>query len=54
MSKRKGVSAEEKKTRMVNMFRESGEVWTMKDVEKGASQRGIIAQAVKDVLKDRA
>jgi outer membrane murein-binding lipoprotein Lpp len=49
---KKGVSAEEKKLRMVSMFTESGEVWTMKDVEKGAGNKGIIAQAVKDVLKE--
>eukprot|EP00308_Calcidiscus_leptoporus_P013239 CAMPEP_0119363820 /NCGR_PEP_ID=MMETSP1334-20130426/10741_1 /TAXON_ID=127549 /ORGANISM="Calcidiscus leptoporus, Strain RCC1130" /LENGTH=208 /DNA_ID=CAMNT_0007379367 /DNA_START=16 /DNA_END=642 /DNA_ORIENTATION=- len=47
----KGVSAEEKRTRLLEMFTKSGAVFTLKDVEKGASSVGIMSQAVKDVLK---
>jgi len=48
---KKGVSADEKRQRMLSMIRTSGHVWTMKDIEKGAGSIGIVSQAVKDVLK---
>ena len=41
---KKGVSAEEKRLRLLNMFHESGAVFTMKDVEKGGSSAGIVSQ----------
>ena len=49
-SKRKGVSADEKKVRLTALIQESGQVWTLKEAEKGGAARGIISQAVKDVL----
>jgi len=52
MSKRKGVSAAEKRERLLSMFHDSGAVFTMKDVENGGSKVGIVSQAIKDVLKE--
>jgi len=52
MSKRKGVSAAEKRTRLHSMFLDTGAVYTLKEVEKGGSSLGIPGQAVKDVLKE--
>ena len=48
----KGVSAAEKKERMLKMFREASAPFTKKDVEKYAPKTGIIAQAVEGVLKE--
>ncbi|XP_067010682.1 meiotic nuclear division protein 1 homolog [Anabrus simplex] len=52
MSKRKGVSAEEKRTRMLQIFYEKKEFFQLKELEKIApKEKGIIAQAVKDVVQ---
>lgn len=50
MSK-KGVSAEEKRLRMQSIFYENPEVFTLKEIETLAAKKGIIMNAVKDVLK---
>ncbi|XP_075542556.1 meiotic nuclear division protein 1 homolog isoform X2 [Dermacentor variabilis] len=52
MSKRKGVSAEEKRQRMLQVFYEKKDVFQLKDLEKiGPKEKGVIAQAVKDVVQ---
>lgn len=48
---KKGVSADEKLKRMLAIFHESADVFTHADVEKLSVKRGIISQAVKDVLQ---
>lgn len=48
----KGVTKDEKKQRMVAMFRTSKEVFTKKDVESKAVKVGIISNAVEGVLKE--
>ena len=48
----KGVSAAEKRERMLKMFQNSGVPFTKKEVEKAAPKEGIIAQAVEGVLKE--
>lgn len=52
MSKRKGVSAEEKRTRMLQLFYEKKDFFQLKELEKIApKEKGIIAQSVKDVVQ---
>ncbi|KAG8276967.1 meiotic nuclear division protein 1 homolog [Homalodisca vitripennis] len=52
MSKRKGVSADEKRTRMLNLFYEKKEFFSLKELEKIApKEKGIIAQSVKEVVQ---
>ncbi|KAI8340633.1 meiotic nuclear division protein 1 [Chlamydoabsidia padenii] len=48
---RKGVSAEEKRTRMLNIFHETCDVYQLKDLEKIAPKKGITSQSVKDVVQ---
>ena len=48
----KGVTKDEKKQRMVAMFRTSKEVFTKKDIESKAVKAGIIASAVEATLKE--
>ncbi|XP_046752490.1 meiotic nuclear division protein 1 homolog [Diprion similis] len=52
MSKRKGVSADEKRVRMLQLFYEKREFFQLKDLEKIApKEKGIVAQSVKDVVQ---
>lgn len=52
MSKKKGLSLEEKRTRMLEIFFESKDVYQLKDIEKIApKQKGITPMAVKEVLQ---
>ncbi|XP_062055448.1 meiotic nuclear division protein 1 homolog isoform X3 [Lepus europaeus] len=52
MSKKKGLSAEEKRTRMMEIFFETKDVFQLKDMEKIApKEKGITAMSVKDVLQ---
>lgn len=52
MSKKKGVSAEEKRTRMLQLFYERKEFFQLKELEKIApKEKGIVAQSVKDVVQ---
>nr|CAI5844515.1 unnamed protein product [Callosobruchus analis] len=51
MSKR-GVSAEEKKTRMLQLFYEKAECFQLKELEKIApKEKGIVANSVKDTIE---
>lgn len=52
MSKKKGLSLEEKRTRMLEIFYESKDFFLLKELEKIApKQKGIISQSVKDVVQ---
>ncbi|GIY04044.1 meiotic nuclear division protein 1 homolog [Caerostris extrusa] len=52
MSKRKGLSVEEKRNRMLEIFYEKKDVYQLKDLEKICpKEKGIVAQSVKDVLQ---
>ena len=48
----KGVSAQEKRDRMLAMFHKACAPFTKKDVEKCAPKEGIISGAVEGVLKE--
>ncbi|KAM9363733.1 meiotic nuclear division protein 1 homolog [Symphorus nematophorus] len=51
-SKKKGLSLEEKRTRMMEIFFETKDVFQLKDIEKIApKQKGIAPMTVKDVLQ---
>ncbi|XP_015182578.1 PREDICTED: meiotic nuclear division protein 1 homolog [Polistes dominula] len=52
MSKRKGLTLDEKRARMLQIFYERKEFFTLKEIEKIApKEKGIVAQTVKDVLQ---
>ena len=36
---------------MLHLFHESSKPWLLKDVEKAAAKRGVVFQAVKDVVQ---
>nr|XP_035111500.1 meiotic nuclear division protein 1 homolog [Callithrix jacchus] len=50
MSKKKGLSAEEKRTRMMEIFFETKDVFQLKDLEKIApKEKGVTSMSVKEV-----
>ncbi|KAG0147220.1 hypothetical protein CROQUDRAFT_656324 [Cronartium quercuum f. sp. fusiforme G11] len=52
MSKRTGVSAEEKLSRMINFFHSSNSFYTIKDLQKLVPKAtGIVSQSVEDTVK---
>ena len=52
MSKKKGLSLEEKRKRMLDIFYDSKDVFLLKDLEKIApKQKGIIVQSVKVIFE---
>ncbi|XP_044047567.1 meiotic nuclear division protein 1 homolog isoform X2 [Siniperca chuatsi] len=52
MSKKKGLSLEEKRTRMMEIFFETKDVFQLKDIEKIAPKtKGITPMTVKEVLQ---
>eukprot|EP00823_Brevimastigomonas_motovehiculus_P007333 TRINITY_DN6360_c0_g1_i1.p1 TRINITY_DN6360_c0_g1~~TRINITY_DN6360_c0_g1_i1.p1 ORF type:complete len:206 (+),score=44.33 TRINITY_DN6360_c0_g1_i1:60-677(+) len=52
MSKRKGLSLEEKRKRMLEYFYEKKEVFSLKELESHVSKaKGIVQQTVKEVLQ---
>ncbi|KAK6628122.1 hypothetical protein RUM44_010604 [Polyplax serrata] len=52
MSKRKGVSAEEKRNRILQLFHERKDFFQLKELEKIApKEKGVVAQSVKDVVQ---
>ncbi|CAL1273293.1 unnamed protein product [Larinioides sclopetarius] len=52
MSKKKGLSVEEKRNRMLEIFYEKKDVYQLKDLEKICpKEKGIVVQSVKDVLQ---
>ncbi|KAK6628155.1 hypothetical protein RUM43_001967 [Polyplax serrata] len=52
MSKRKGVTAEEKRNRILQLFHERKDFFQLKELEKIApKEKGVVAQSVKDVVQ---
>ncbi|XP_035220522.1 meiotic nuclear division protein 1 homolog [Stegodyphus dumicola] len=52
MSRKKGLSIEEKRTRMLEIFYEKKDVYQLKELEKIApKEKGIVLQSVKDVVQ---
>ncbi|BDA42760.1 Meiotic nuclear division protein 1 homolog [Coccomyxa sp. Obi] len=51
MSKKRGLSIDEKKLKVLEIFHESKDVFVLKDLEKLAPKRGVIAQSVKEVVQ---
>jgi hypothetical protein len=53
MPPKKGLSHDDKMAGMQALMMESGDIWTLKDLEKECPKRkGIIAQSVKDILQE--
>lgn len=50
MAKGKGLSFEEKRKRMLDIFKDDPTFFHLKDIEKLGVKKGIIFQAIKDVL----
>ncbi|XP_045138022.1 meiotic nuclear division protein 1 homolog isoform X2 [Portunus trituberculatus] len=52
MSRRKGLSHEEKRQKMMELFYEKKDFFQLKELEKiGPKEKGVISQAVKDVVQ---
>ncbi|EJD46524.1 meiotic nuclear division protein 1 [Auricularia subglabra TFB-10046 SS5] len=48
----RGLSAEEKRTKLLEIFRESKDIFVLKELEKNAPKlKGIVQQSVKEVLQ---
>ncbi|KAK9865847.1 hypothetical protein WJX84_005307 [Apatococcus fuscideae] len=54
MSKKRGLSLEEKRQCILQVFHESRDVFTLKDMEKLGMKKGVIQQSIKDVLQSLA
>ncbi|KZT52818.1 meiotic nuclear division protein 1, partial [Calocera cornea HHB12733] len=49
----RGLSADEKKSKMLEIFRETKEFYQLKELEKlGPKMKGIVSQSVKEVLQE--
>lgn len=51
MSKRKGLSLDEKREKVLEVFHETSDVFVFKDVEKLAAKKGVVLQTIKEVLQ---
>ena len=52
MSKRKGVSADEKRTRMLDLLYERQDFFQLKELERlGPKEKGVVSQSVKEVIQ---
>ena len=51
MPKRKGLSLEEKRAKVLKIYHKRLEVFNLKEIEKLASKEGVVSQSVKDVNK---
>lgn len=52
MSKRRGVPLDEKRARMLQIFHEKRQFFTLKEIENIApKEKGIVVQSVKDILQ---
>jgi len=49
--KKRGMSLEDKRATILNIFHETKSVFLLKDIEKIASKRGVVLQSIKDVLQ---
>ncbi|XP_073826319.1 meiotic nuclear division protein 1 homolog isoform X5 [Musca autumnalis] len=53
MSKRKPLSAEEKQTKLLELFHETNDVYQLKDLERIApKEKGVVMQSVKGILQE--
>lgn len=48
---KKGLSLEEKRTKVLEIFHESDDVYQLKEIEKIAAGRGVTVQSVKEVVQ---
>ena len=46
---KKGLSLEEKRQRILQIYYEKKEVFNLKEIEKMGAKRGVVFQAIKDV-----
>ncbi|KAG0595601.1 hypothetical protein M758_UG180500 [Ceratodon purpureus] len=51
MSKKRGLSLEEKRNKMLEVFYDSQSFFQLKDLEKLGPKKGVILQSVKDVIQ---
>eukprot|EP01025_Chloroclados_australasicus_P005548 TRINITY_DN1170_c0_g1_i1.p6 TRINITY_DN1170_c0_g1~~TRINITY_DN1170_c0_g1_i1.p6 ORF type:complete len:208 (+),score=28.57 TRINITY_DN1170_c0_g1_i1:2013-2636(+) len=51
MSKKRGLSLEDKREKLLEVFHSSCDVYVLKDVEKLGAKKGVIPQSIKDVLQ---
>ncbi|KAG6718492.1 hypothetical protein I3843_04G143400 [Carya illinoinensis] len=51
MSKKRGLSLEEKREKMLQIFYESQDFFLLKELEKLGPRKGVITQSVKDVVQ---
>ncbi|CAL1354860.1 unnamed protein product [Linum trigynum] len=51
MSKKRGLSLEEKREKMLQIFYESQDFFLLKELEKLGPKKGVITQSVKDVVQ---
>lgn len=51
MSKKRGLSLEDKRDKVLEVFHQSADVFVLKDVEKLAAKKGVVLQSVKEVLQ---
>ncbi|CAD5329420.1 unnamed protein product [Arabidopsis thaliana] len=51
MSKKRGLSLEEKREKMLQIFYESQDFFLLKELEKLGPKKGVISQSVKDVIQ---
>uniref|UniRef100_A0A803NRT7 Mnd1 HTH domain-containing protein n=1 Tax=Cannabis sativa TaxID=3483 RepID=A0A803NRT7_CANSA len=51
MSKKRGLSLEEKREKILQIFYDSQDFYLLKELEKLGPKKGVITQSVKDVLQ---
>ncbi|CAK9328263.1 unnamed protein product [Citrullus colocynthis] len=51
MSKKRGLSLDEKREKMLQIFYESQDFFLLKELEKLGPRKGVISQSVKDVVQ---
>ncbi|KAL8498202.1 hypothetical protein ACS0TY_021508 [Phlomoides rotata] len=51
MSKKRGLSLEEKREKMLQIFYDSQDFFLLKELEKSGPKKGVITQSVKDVVQ---
>ncbi|PHT57610.1 Meiotic nuclear division protein 1 -like protein [Capsicum annuum] len=50
-SKKRGLSLEEKREKMLQIFYDSQDFFLLKELEKSGPKKGVISQSVKDVIQ---
>lgn len=48
---KKGLSLEQKREKVLEIFHENDEVFQLKEIEKKAAARGVVVQSVKEVVQ---